>query len=78
MAGLGLIGGSLLRALGGTASTPRRRRARAAAAEGFAVADSLAGLAGSDLVIVAVPPAACVDVVREALARRPWSPTPRR
>ena len=80
--GLGLIGGSLLRALAAAsaATSPRGATPDAAvgfdrdpavraavAAEGYAVADSVAGLAGCDLILVAVPPAATAAVVREAL-----------
>lgn len=71
VAGLGLIGGSLLRALGavGFDADPE---VRAAAGQRFDVVDSLEGLAGCDLVFVAVPPAVCADVVRAALAVAPF------
>jgi prephenate dehydrogenase len=87
--GLGLIGGSLLRGLGGAAppappAAPhgppsggaigfdRDPAVRAAAAaEGHAVAPELGGLAGCELIFVAVPPAAVVAAVTEALAVAP-------
>jgi prephenate dehydrogenase len=69
--GLGLIGGSLLRALGGAGHDADPAVREAAAAEGFEVADSPAGLAGCDLVLVAVPPARTAAVVEEVLEALP-------
>jgi prephenate dehydrogenase len=69
--GLGLIGGSLLRALGGAGYDADAAVRAAAAAEGFEVADSPAGLAGCDLVLVAVPPARTAEVVGEVLDALP-------
>ena len=69
--GLGLIGGSLLRALGGAGYDADPAVREAAAAEGFEVADRLAGLAGCELVLVAVPPARTADVVGEVLDALP-------
>jgi prephenate dehydrogenase len=68
--GLGLIGGSLLKALGGV-GYDRDPAVRAAAAADHEVVDELGGLAGCDLVFVAVPPAATAPAVREALAVAP-------
>jgi prephenate dehydrogenase len=65
--GLGLIGGSLLRALGGAGYDADPAVREAAAAEGFEVAGSIAGLAGCELVLVAVPPARTAAVVGEVL-----------
>lgn len=67
VAGLGLIGGSLLRALGGVGYDADPAVREAAGAEGFAVADSLGGLAGCELVFVAVPPEIAYAVVAEVL-----------
>jgi prephenate dehydrogenase len=69
--GLGLIGGSLLRALGGAGYDADPAVRAAAAAQGFDVADGLAGLAGCELVLVAVPPARVADVVGELLETLP-------
>ena len=69
--GLGLIGGSLLRALGGAGYDADPAVRAAAAAEGFEVADELAGLAGCELVLVAVPPARTADVLGEVLEALP-------
>jgi prephenate dehydrogenase len=69
--GLGLIGGSLLRALGGVGYDADPAVREAAAAEGFEVADSLAGLGGCELVLVAVPPSRMTAVVREVLEAAP-------
>jgi prephenate dehydrogenase len=69
--GLGLIGGSLLRALGGVGHDADPAVRAAAAAEGFEVADSPTGLAGCDLVLVAVPPARTAEVVGELLEALP-------
>jgi prephenate dehydrogenase len=69
--GLGLIGGSLLRALGGAGYDADPAVRAAAAAEGFEVADSPAGLRGCELVLVAVPPARVVEVVEELLEALP-------
>jgi len=69
--GLGLIGGSLLRALGGVGYDADPAVRAAAAAEGFEVADSPAGLEGCDLVLVAVPPARTAAVAGEVLDALP-------
>ena len=69
--GLGLIGGSLLRALGGVGYDADPGVREAAAAEGFEVAGSLAGLGGCELVLVAVPPSQVPAVVGEVLAAAP-------
>lgn len=69
--GLGLIGGSLLRALGGAGHDADPAVREAARAEGYEVADELAGLDGCDLVLVAVPPARTTEVVGEVLAALP-------
>jgi len=69
--GLGLIGGSLLRALGGTGHDADPDVRAAAAAEGFDVADALSGLAGCELVLVSVPPARTAAVVGEVLEALP-------
>ncbi|HET8948902.1 MAG TPA: prephenate dehydrogenase/arogenate dehydrogenase family protein [Solirubrobacteraceae bacterium] len=69
--GLGLIGGSLLRALGGVGHDADPAVRAAAVSEGFEVADSPAGLAGCDLVLVAVPPARTAEVVGEVLEALP-------
>ena len=69
--GLGLIGGSLLRALGGAGYDADPAAREAAAAEGFEVADSLGGLSGCDLVLVSVPPARTAAVVEEVLEALP-------
>lgn len=67
VAGLGLIGGSLLQGLG--EGVGYDIDAGAARAAGFAVAGSLGELASRcELVIVCVPPAATAPVVRELLA----------
>jgi prephenate dehydrogenase len=71
VAGLGLIGGSLLRALGGVGYDADPAVRAVASAEGFAVAESLDGLAGCELVFVAVPPAVTYAVVDEVLAAVP-------
>jgi prephenate dehydrogenase len=71
VAGLGLIGGSLLRALGGVGYDADPAVREIAAAEGFEVAESLDGLAGCELVFVAVPPAITYAVVRDALDAAP-------
>jgi prephenate dehydrogenase len=71
VAGLGLIGGSLLRALGGVGYDGDPAVREIAAAEGFEVAETLEGLEGSELVLVAVPPWATATVVAEALAAVP-------
>jgi prephenate dehydrogenase len=71
VAGLGLIGGSLLRALGGVGYDADPVVRESAAAEGFEVAESLEGLAGSELVLVAVPPWATASVVAGALGAVP-------
>ena len=71
VAGLGLIGGSLLRGLGdavGYDADPDVRSA--AAAEGFEVVDSPDRLAGCELVLVAVPPAAHLRRRRRRPRRR--------
>ena len=67
VAGLGLIGGSLLRALGGVGYDADAAVREIAAEEGFEVAESLEGLRGADLVFVAVPPVVTADMVRAAL-----------
>ena len=69
--GLGLIGGSLLRALGGVGYDADPAVRAAAAAEGFEVTDSLAGLRGCELVLVAVPPSRVAGAVAEVLAAAP-------
>jgi len=69
--GLGLIGGSLLRALGGTGYDADPEARAAAAAEGYEVAGSLDGLRGCELVLVSVPPARTAAVVEEVLAALP-------
>jgi prephenate dehydrogenase len=72
VAGLGLIGGSLLRALGGVGYDADPAVRELAAAEGFRVAESLDGLRDAELVFVAVPPAhtyGVVDAVLEAAPR---------
>jgi prephenate dehydrogenase len=69
--GLGLVGGSLLRALGGAGHDADPAVRAAAAAEGFEVAETLPGLAGCDLVFVAVPPAVTPAVVEEVLEALP-------
>jgi prephenate dehydrogenase len=70
--GLGLIGGSVLRALGDAVGYDSDAAVReAAAGEGFEVARSLDRLAGCELVIVAVPPARTPDVVRAVLEAAP-------
>jgi len=71
VAGLGLIGGSLLRALGGVGYDADPAVRAAAAAEGFEVAEALDGLQGCELVFVAVPPAVTYAVVDEVLAAVP-------
>jgi prephenate dehydrogenase len=71
VAGLGLIGGSLLRALGGVGYDADPDVRAAVASEGFEATDSLEGLAGCELVFVAVPPAITYDVVREVLEAAP-------
>jgi prephenate dehydrogenase len=73
VAGLGLIGGSLLRALGGVGYDADPAVRAAAAAEGFEVAESLDGLRGCELVFVAVPPAVTYAVVDEVLDTVPGS-----
>jgi prephenate dehydrogenase len=69
--GLGLIGGSLLRALGGTGYDADPATRAAAAGDGFDVAGALDGLAGCELVLVAVPPSRTAAVVEEVLATLP-------
>ena len=69
--GLGLIGGSLLRALRGVGFDVDPDVRSQAAADGFEVVDALDGLAGCDLVVVAVPPAAAGSVVEVVLAAAP-------
>ena len=70
--GLGLIGGSVLRGLGGAVGYDADPRVRAAAAaEGFAVVAELAGLADREVVIVAVPPGRTDGVVAAALDAAP-------
>ena len=69
--GLGLIGGSLLRALGGAGYDADPAVREAAAAEGFEVAGEPAALAGCELVLVAVPPASTAEVVEELLEALP-------
>jgi prephenate dehydrogenase len=71
--GLGLIGGSVLRGLGaGARGHDADASVRAAAAgEGFEVSGGLDGLAGCELVIVAVPPRHTAEVVAAALAAAP-------
>jgi prephenate dehydrogenase len=68
--GLGLIGGSLLRALGGVGYDRDAATRRAAASE-HEVVDELDGLRGCDLIFVAVPPAATAEVARAALEVAP-------
>ena len=69
--GLGLIGGSLLRGLGGRGYDADPAVRAAAAGDGFAVADDLGELADCELVIVAVPPRRTPAVVEEVLAAAP-------
>jgi prephenate dehydrogenase len=69
--GLGLIGGSLLRALGGVGYDADPAVRAAASAEGFEVAEALDGLRGEELVFVAVPPAITYEVVDDVLAAVP-------
>jgi len=69
--GLGLIGGSLLRALGGAGYDADPATREAAAGEGYEVAASLDGLQGCDIVLVSVPPARTAGVVEEVLAALP-------
>ena len=69
--GLGLIGGSVLRRTGGVGYDTDPAVRAAAAAEGFAVARDLAGLADCELVIVAVPPGLTVAVVTAVLEAAP-------
>jgi prephenate dehydrogenase len=69
--GLGLIGGSLLRALGGAGYDADPGVRAAAAAEGFEVVPELAGLTGCDLVLFAVPPARTAAAVAEVLDTLP-------
>ena len=69
--GLGLIGGSLLRALGGAGYDADPAVRAAASADGFEVADDPAGLAGCELVLVAVPPARVAQVVEDLLEALP-------
>ena len=71
VAGLGLIGGSLLRALGGTGYDADPAVREAAAAEGFRVAASPGGLRDCELVIVAVPPGRTAELVTELLDAAP-------
>lgn len=71
VAGLGLIGGSLLRALGGVGYDADPAVRAAASTEGFEVAEALEGLRGCELVFVAVPPARTYAVVDEVLAAVP-------
>jgi len=65
--GLGLIGGSLLRALGGAGYDADPAVRAAAAAEGFEVAGELAALEGCELILVAVPPARTAAVLEQVL-----------
>ncbi|MEA2311754.1 MAG: prephenate dehydrogenase [Solirubrobacteraceae bacterium] len=65
--GLGLIGGSLMRALGGRGYDADPAARAAAVADGFRVVETPAGLAGCELVLVAVPPGRTAEVVREVL-----------
>ena len=69
--GLGLIGGSLLRALGGVGYDADPAVRSEAAADGFEVVDAPDRLADRDLVLVAVPPAITYDVVRQVLTAAP-------
>ncbi len=69
--GLGLIGGSLLRGLGGVGYDADPDARTQAAADGFAVVDALDGLAGCDLILVAVPPGITYDVSERVLAAVP-------
>jgi prephenate dehydrogenase len=69
--GLGLIGGSLLRALGGAGYDSDPAVREAAAGEGFEVVDRLDGLARCDLVLVAVPPSHVSPVVGAVLDAAP-------
>jgi prephenate dehydrogenase len=69
--GLGLIGGSVLRAIGGVGYDADAAVRSAAAAEGFAVARDLDGLADCDLVIVAVPPRRTAEVAAAVLEAAP-------
>jgi prephenate dehydrogenase len=69
--GLGLIGGSLLRALGGAGHDADPAVRAAAAAEGYEVVDELAGLEGCELVLVAVPPARTAAVLEQVLDALP-------
>ena len=71
VAGLGLIGGSLLRALGGVGYDADPAVREAATAEGFEVADALDGLRDAELIFVAVPPGRTYAVVDEVLAAVP-------
>ena len=71
--GLGLIGGSVARAAGLagyatriTAWTPRGAGPRAATAVGIEAASSAAGaIRGADLIVLAAPPVACLDLIDE-------------
>ena len=69
--GLGLIGGSLLRALGGAGYDADPATREAAAREGYEVAGSLEELRGCELVLVSVPPARTAAVVEEVLETLP-------
>ena len=69
--GLGLIGGSLLRALGGVGYDADPGVRSEAAADGFDVVDSLDRLAGCELILVAVPPNVTYGVVDQVLAAVP-------
>ena len=69
--GLGLIGGSLLRALGGVGYDADPDVRSEAAADGFDVVDSLDRLAGCELILVAVPPGVTYGVVDQVLAAVP-------
>ena len=69
--GLGLIGGSLLRALGGVGYDADPGVRSEAAADGFDVVDSLDRLAGCELILVAVPPGVTYGVVDQVLAAVP-------
>ena len=63
VAGLGLIGGSVLRGLGDAVGYDADPAVRAAAAaDGFEVVDAPDRLAGCELVLVAVPPAITYEV----------------
>lgn len=70
--GLGLVGGSVLRRLGGEAVgwDPDPATRRAARAAGLAVADDLDALAPA-AVLVCAPPGATAPAMRDALARWP-------